>query len=335
MREGLGTRHSALGVSASGRLGALGSVVVLLASAGPVAGQGLPPYAPLNPMAQMRTGLGTLPWFGPEQDWHIVLTNDYGSSIEYTDRPEVRYVLDAELLATRLLVGRNLGGRGFLLAEATFQRSSNGFLDGFLDWYHDFTGLQVAARSLRPRNEFAYELHFPEQDFVYQRAAFLGDFRLGGGMRYGNGWQSAVWLTLPTSSSPGGYRKGRISANATTMFHRDLGPNARFTYEASIGVGLTPRRGELRVWQRTAFLMVSQGVRARLIGPLNAYANVIYDSPYYRRTGSPDLDSKELTIDFGALFRFKRGPTWLLGMTQDLSPNGPAIDVAFRLGAYW
>jgi hypothetical protein len=35
------------------------------------------------------------------------------------------------------------------------------------------------------------------------------------------------------------------------------------------------------------------------------------------------------------LVRFPKGPTWFVGMTQDLMPNGPAVDVVFRLGAYW
>jgi hypothetical protein len=81
--------------------------------------------------------------------------------------------------------------------------------------------------------------------------------------------------------------------------------------------------------------MFTQGVRARLVGPLNAFANIFYHTAYYRRAGAPDLDSKELTLDTGALLRFKKGPTWLISMTQDLSPSGPAIDVAFRFGAYW
>ena len=72
-----------------------------------------------------------------------------------------------------------------------------------------------------------------------------------------------------------------------------------------------------------------------MLGPLQAYANLFYDTPYYRNTGTPELDKKELTLDAGLLFRFGPGPAWLLGMTQDLSPSGPAIDVAFRLGVYW
>ncbi|MGQ0702849.1 MAG: DUF3187 family protein [Gemmatimonadales bacterium] len=301
----------------------------------PLAAQSLPPYAALNPVAQMRTGLATLPWFHPRRRWHVSVTADYGSLIEYH---QDRYVLDAEILATRVQVARQVGRRGFLLAGTSFGGSYHGFLDGFLDWYHDFTGFEVAPRKLRPTNEFAYEIQVEDDSVVaYRReGAYLGDVLVGGGLR-NEGSQTAFWLTIPTSKTPRGYRKGVISANAVTMYHHDFGGGKRdrFTYEGTFGIGYTKRNAELESWQRTTFFLIAQGLRARIVGPWHGYANLVYTSPYYRDTGIPELDRKDLTIDFGALFRFKRGPTWLLGLTEDLSPSGPAIDIAFRLGAYW
>ena len=83
------------------------------------------------------------------------------------------------------------------------------------------------------------------------------------------------------------------------------------------------------------FSMVTQGMRVRVTGPLHAYANAIYHSAYYHDTGMKGLDNRELTIDLGGLLRFKRGPEWQFGVTEDLEPKGPAIDLSFRLGARW
>lgn len=313
---------------------AIGHLWVLIS--GPLSSQSLPPYAPLNPAVQMRSGLTTLPWLAEGSLWRVSLTTDYGNLIEYTESANLHYVLDAEVLAARLLVSRRVGSRGFALVEASFNGSYDGFLDGFLEWYHNFTGWHVAARALRPKNEYAYELGLGEQEFEFPSSpGFLGDLRLGGGIRIGQDWQGAFSMTLPIGKGPAGYRKGVVSANGVVMFHRDFGKENRFTYEGTVGAGYTPKYGELRPWQRTIFFLVSQGIRARIVGLFHAFANLVYDTPYYRDTGVPDLDRKELTLDAGTMFRFKRGPTWLLSMTQDLSPRGPAIDVAFRLGAYW
>ena len=51
--------------------------------------------------------------------------------------------------------------------------------------------------------------------------------------------------------------------------------------------------------------------------------------------GTDELDRRELTVDLGGIFKFHRGPEWILGLTEDLEPSGPAIDVSFRLGARW
>lgn len=306
-----------------------------LAVAAALPAQSLPSYTSVNPVIQMRSGLATLPYFGPDRRWHVSVLTDYGSLIEYTERQDRQYILDAEVLSTRLLVARSVGPNRFLLAETSFNGSYAGFLDGFLEWYHNFTGLRVAARDLRPKNAFLYRIQLPDRQFEYSRSSgWIGDVRVGAGARHGQGWQTTVWLTLPSGSGPPGYRKGVVSLNLTSMVHRDFGKRQRFTYEGTFGLGYTPRTGALSPWQRTTFFLVAQGLRARIVGPFHGYANLIYDSAYYRDTGIPELDRRELTLDAGALFRFKRGPTWLLGLIEDPA-SGPAIDVAFRIGAYW
>ncbi|MEX1257262.1 MAG: DUF3187 family protein [Gemmatimonadota bacterium] len=306
------------------------------ASPAALAAQGLPPYASLNPVVEMRSGLSTLPRLEPGALWHAQVTTDYGSLIEYTAVTQEKFVLDAEIFSTRVSVARAVGGHGFVLAGITWSQAGDGQLDGLFDAYHDLIGVTVTGRDLRPENDFAYRFAVGQHEFEYEKASgFLGDLRVGAGLRHHDDWQSVFSVTLPTGTAPDGYRKGVASANLTTLVHRDFGREARYGYEGTFGVGVTPRRGELQDWQRTTFFLVAQGMRARLLGPLQAYANVVFVTPYYRDTGIPELNLHELTLDLGALVRFAAGPTWLAGMTQDLAPHGPAVDVVFRLGAYW
>ena len=315
-----------------------GSRVVLAAGLGlPAAlgAQSLPAYAPLNPVAAARSGLGTRSWIAPGRKWHFSLLLDYGNQIEYAVLEDRSYLLDAEVLRLGLGVVRNLGAGGFILAESSLNGAYNGFLDGFLDWYHDLTGLRVSAREIRPRNAFGYELHLPgDRNHVYRATSgFLGDLRVGAGLRHSRHWQSTLSFTFPTGNSPAGFRKGTVSAGATTLLRSEFAE--RFVYEGTLGVGYTPSHGELSDLQRTTFLLLSQGIRGRVSGVLHAYLNVIYHSPYYRDTGIQALDDRELTIDLGGMLRFRRGPEWIFGLTEDLAPSGPAIDVAFRIGARW
>ena len=307
----------------------------LLLLVGTVGAQSLPPYAPVNPVAAARSGLTTQPYLEPGRTWRVSFLTDYASLIEYADLGNVSYLLDAEVLRAQLGVTRSIGKHAFLLAEGSFNGSYNGFLDGFLDWYHNLTGFRVAARELRPKNRFGYEIHLAGgRNYQYAASSgFLGDIRLGAGLRHSTHWQSAVSLTLPTSGGPAGYRRGVVSLNATTTLRSAFGN--RFVYEGTLGVGYTPTHGELADLQHTTFWMLTQGVRGRISGALHAYTNVIYHSAYYQDTGILGLDSRELSIDLGGMLRFRKGPEWIFGLTEDLEPSGPAIDVGFRLGARW
>ena len=304
-------------------------------SAGAVRAQSLPPFGPLNPVAASRTGLAFQPWVAPGKRWQVALLLDHGSLIEYADTGDVSYVLDAEVLRLQAGITRNLGRRAFLLAEASFNGAYDGFLDGFLDWYHDLTGFQVKARELRPTNQFAYRIELPgDRSHVYGKSSgFLGDLRVGAGLHHTRHWQSSVSITLPLGSSPAGYRRGTVSLNGTTHLRAEF--LGRFVYEGSFGLGYTPTHGELADLQRKSFVMVTQGLRGRVSGVLHAYSNVFYHSPYYRGTGILSLDRRELSIDVGGMLRFRRGPEWIFGLSEDLEPSGPAYDVGFRLGARW
>lgn len=317
------------------RLTALALAAWLGFRAGPLPAQGLPSYSSMNPMVQRRSGLATIPWVAEGKPWRVTWLTDYTSTIEYTDLPEILYVQDGEFMRLELTATRAVGRRGFLLVSGSLQSAYAGFLDGFLDWYHDFTGLHVDARKLRPKNEFAYQIELAgESPVSYSPSSgFLGDVRIGAGLRHSRHWMSAVTVTLPTSTGPDGFRKSVPSFNATTMLRSDFG--GRFTYEGSVSAGYTKAHGDFEDLQQTTFLMVTQGLRGRVTGPLHLYANLIYHSALYRDTGSKALDGRELTIDTGGFLRFKRGPEWILGLTEDLEPSGPAIDVAFRFGARW
>ena len=317
------------------RLAALGCVAWLTP---PLRAQGLPPYASMNPMVVSRTGLATQPYVMPGPTWRITALVDYASPIEYAAPPSstAAYLLDAELLRAEVTVVRELGKRSFLLGQTSMNAAYDGFLDGFIDWYHDLFHFPTGARKIRPRNQFGDSLAIAGGPHLLRSkpGAYLGDVRLGAGFRHSGHWQTMVSATLPTNTGPEGFRRGTVSINAVTTLRSDFA-GGRFTYEGTLGGGFTPTRGDLDEFQHSTFLMVSQGLRARVAGPLHLYTNLIYHSALYRDTGTSELDGRELTIDFGGFFKFRRGPEWIVGLTEDLEPSGPAIDVSFRLGARW
>jgi hypothetical protein len=309
--------------------------VLLAGLALPASGraQGLPSYAPINPVAASRSGLYFQPYREPHPGrWTGSLALDYASTIEFNQLPAASYVLDSEILRLRLRVARDLDRRSFLQLDTDVGGAYDGFLDGFLDWYHRLLGIEIEEREKRPRDAFLYEMTLPGRATIQRRSSdfFLGDVRAGLGIRLTPKLQTLVSITLPTATGPAGYGRGTLSASLLNSLRLVLDP--RVVYEGSLGLGYTPSHGKLASVERTVFLAASSGLRCRFWGRQSLYANVFLQSPYYHGTTLPGLDRRDLALDFGWLLATRRGPEWRIGMTEDLEPGGSAVDLTFRLG---
>jgi hypothetical protein len=312
--------------------GYLIALVLILARPSAGQSQGLPDFAPLNPVGSSRSGLYFQPYREPAPGrWTGSVALDYASVIEYNLLPRADFVLDSELMRLNLGVSRDLSARTFLLVDAALGGAYEGFLDRFFDWYHGALGIRVSERELRPRDQFLFAITAPDGSIVRRARSdlFLRDLRLGLGVRLNPMLQTVVSVTLPTSTGPEGYGRGVPSLSLLSTVRAR--PNPRLLYEGSIGVGFTPRYGGLAELQRQAFLAVTSGLRARVWGRQSVFANLFYHSPFYDGTSLPALDLRELSLDFGLILEARQGGEWRIGLTEDLEPGGPGVDLVLRV----
>jgi hypothetical protein len=318
-------------------LAACGFLAVL--ASGAAEAQSLPLLHPINPAAESRSGLYFQPYLRPSPRWRVALGVDYGSMAELNFRfttADTAYLLDAEALRVNLSASRDIDAQHFVTAEAWFGGSYNGFLDGFLNWYHGLFGIHYPEREDRPRNSFAYQYKFLDNQVVRFRAhgAYLGDLRFGIGRRHDPHAQSVLSLTLPTSTAGPGYDRGTFSLSLLNTFHYSITP--RLLYEGSANIGYAPTHGPLSSIQERLFVLGTSGLRWRTVGGLWSFGNLYLHSPYYSTTTEAgQLQQWEMTLDFGWIIRSKGGREFRFGMTEDLRPGGPAVDANFRLGYSW
>ena len=295
--------------------------------------QGLPDFAPLNPMASSRSGLYYQPYRDPAPGrWVATLGVDYASVIEYNRPTRADYVLDSELLRVGLGLSRDLSAHTFVTIAGSVAGAYAGFMDGFLDWYHGALGIRVDEREQRPRDRFLYAVTLPDGSSVQRSRSslFLQDVRVGFGARFGPKLQTVMSMTLPTSTGPEGYGRGTVSLGLLNTYRSQLQPG--LVYEGSLGLGFTSAHGGLLEEQRRTFLAITSGLRLRVWGQQSLFANLFYHSPYYRGTTLPALDSRELSLDFGWILQSREGREWRIGLTEDLEPGGPGVDLILRVG---
>jgi hypothetical protein len=295
--------------------------------------QGLPSFAPLNPVASSRSGVYFLPMRDPAPGrWSTALSLDYGSLIEYNRLDHSDYVLDSEVMRLGLAARRDIGRDAFVLLSASLGGSYSGFLDGFLDWYHGALGIRMSEREKRPQDRFLYTITLPDGQNIRrsQNSLFLGDLGVALGLRFGKQLQSVLSLTLPTATGPAGYGRSVASLALLNTVRAPISP--RLTYEGSLGVGVTPTSGALAALQHTTFLGLSSGFRHRVWGAHSVFVNLFYHSPYYRETTLPALDRRDLSFDFGWILATRGGADWRVGLTEDLEPGGPGVDLVLRVG---
>ena len=309
------------------------ALLLLLALPEFAVAQGLPPLRPINPVAASRSGVSFEPYRAPRPGrWVADVSLEYASTIEYNVLPEATFLLDSELLRVRAAVSRDLSPKAFVLAEAELLGVYAGIFDGTLEWYHDLLGIAIPERERRPRNEFLYATDLAGRGPLLREPGdlFFGDVRLGVGLRVGPRLQSLVALTLPTNTGPAGYGRGEISASLLNTARLPL--TERLVVEGSLSGGYTPSHGPLAGWQRELFLAGSSGLRWRFWGRQSLYGNLFLHSPYYHDTALPALDRRDFAFDFGWILAGTGGRELRVGMTEDLEPGGPAIDLVFRMG---
>jgi hypothetical protein len=158
----------------------LGALLPLLLA--PVLGAqqapGLPAFAPMNPVAQARSGLYAPALVAPGGGWRWNASLDYASLIEYNTGGGTSYLLDAEVSRIGFTAGHDLSPRYFFELGGNLGSAGSGFMDGFFNWYHRLLGLSIPERALRPLDAFAYQVDLPDgRPRIREPGTHLGDVR--------------------------------------------------------------------------------------------------------------------------------------------------------------
>ena len=298
--------------------------------------QAIPPHMSVNPAIVSRSALHLLPVIPAASGMSGWLIFDYSNAIEATTASDDREQLfDAELLTVGLWATKPVSEHWFVFGNVALRGVYDGNFDRFLNWYHELIGLPVPDRNRRPPDRYAWEVEFP--GLVYQRdrpGFFVGDLRLGVGTRLGRA-QLVGSVTLPTTTA-GDEGWGRGTIGTSLALTVPLVERERLRLESGVAMGWTAAHGPLAEWQRTTYAAASLSMWWRFWGRQSLYGSAWFQSPNWQNTGFKTLDLAEISLDAGLLLKLAESwPALQLGLTEDLMPDGPAVDIGVRLGVRW
>ena len=300
--------------------------------------QDIPPYVPANPLLASRSALYAQPFISAGVGTQLRFVADYYNAVEVAQSPGPfprQTIFDAEVLQADLWVTRDVSRRVFLVADLPIRGGYDGFLDGFLNWYHKALGLSVPARDQLPENVFQWSFVLPDSNVDRVKpGTFIGDLRTGVGIRFGRA-QLVASVTLPTATlGTDGWTRHVVGTSIALT--DELLRNSRVVIDASASAGFTPTHGALSRYQRSTFASALVSGKWRFAGQQAVFSSVWIQSSNWKNTRFVAVDDPEVILDFGFLLHLKRHwPELQLGMTQDLLPRGPAMDVGFTAGLRW
>jgi hypothetical protein len=292
---------------------------------------GPPLYAPQNPIEANRSVLFAPPLLMPAEQWSTSIAYDYASAIELYGTGTRQVLLDAELARLQLTLTRRIDANWFVLGQVAVQGAYSGFMDTFINWYHSLVGVDYFARDVRPLNKYAYSVTYEQGKTIRYGPVDLGlaDSKLGVGRMLGPHAQVLLVFGIPTSTNPG-YQAGTLQTGLIAT--GELGLSSWLLCTGSVGIGFTPRTGTLALYQNWFFASFSGGARFKLTWRNFLFFNIFVQTPPYKNTKLNPMDLTDFSIDFGYIFRIQKGTELWVAITEDPFPDGPALDVTFRLG---
>ena len=270
----------------------------------------------------------------------VALDAAYSSIFEVSQEPGERVAFDGETLRAAARFRYGVSNAVDVEVELAALYTTSGFLDSFIDEFHNATGLPDAGRLSSDRNQYEMRLRRNGQEIYNLEEDRVGFADLPivvtGSLRKedenGPGLALRGGIELPTGSEGRGYGNGEIDYGVGFLFERSV---TRWTFTAAADVVFP---GQPDGWEEAGvdvreLYSLQAGVELRATDRLSWLAQVFWTSPITR-----DFDSEEFSreiLDLALGFAVDTGgPRVYGGFQEDLvAATGP--DFGVFLGVSW
>ncbi len=201
---------------------------------------------------------------------------------------------------------------------------SKGFMDRFLEDYHDTFNFPDYGRKNRPHNEFLYEVRRDGNLIIKGKSGTrFGDIRLGvkKPLMSSDDYKLSVRgdIEIPVSNAKEGYSNGNIDMGISLLYDKSISEST-MTYWNLGEVFPGNVRGHETVDLKN-FVYGGLAVEKMLWENLSLLIQLQGQSDIYPNTGIAAVDGRAYLIAFGGRY-YRGGKSFELSLTEDLNTTG-------------
>lgn len=273
-------------------------------------------------------------------EFETTLALEYNNT--YFDYRNSRWdvLMDMEMLVAELSLVYGITSKVALRVDLPFVSMGGGFLDGFLENYHDAIGVSNYGRENRPRNTFGYRvtkdnlLWLQGDEDTLQIADFTVSTQIdlmNSGAPHKTKGSVLLSLKIPAGDSMRGLGSGQFDAG----IYLPLKWSARsWSFLVMPGAALIgdPDTQGAHISSRNTVSLFS-GVAYDYSSKTTWLAQINYYSSPIEKTDLSELDSGALELDIGFHYRLAQGWIMEFAFCEDLTRALP--DFNLRLGLRW
>lgn len=248
----------------------------------------------------------------------------YSSINLVRDSSEWSMGLDMEITEVNLHYRRKLSDSVEVGIDVPLLQFHNGFMDDFLETYHDAFGFADYGRSFRPKNEFLYEVKRNGMLIIKGEEGHfgLGDVRISlkkAILKNNPAVSIGADIEFPTGNAKKGYGSGNIDAGIFVQMDKKLSENINTYY--NIGVVFP---GDLKAYETVKmkeFIHAGAGIEAEVWENFSLLTQLFFQTSPYPSTKIAPVDRNAVLLSFGG--RYVSGYNSLeVSLTEDPSTSG-------------
>ena len=272
--------------------------------------------------------------------WHAAAVLEY-TSVNFDHRNgQWDFVMDMELATLNVAFALGLGDRLAVSFEAPLVTMQDGFLDGFLETYHDTLNVSNYGREDRPRDTYGYVIRHDGEVWIDSRTTGWSladstlslDFALPRPSASGHLYGKLMGrVKLPVGDPDLGLGSGQMDIGIYWSAGWNSGRWSFYLMPGYAWIADPDTRGAEIQARNSMGLFLGAGFhyneRWRWVAQINGYSSMV------ETTGISELDNGSVQLDIG--FRYRIRPNWhlLFSFAEDLTLATP--DFTLRAGMTW